>query len=157
MQRDSFLRVHLPGILLLVALAVSLLLYYLVPTHHVARTLFFPGTTDLSLSGERRLVPRTSDEERSIELVVEELLLGPSLISNGRLFPRESSANALVIRDRIVYVDLNQRAMLESPGVRISFADAIGALRETVLHNFRHLDDVVVTVEGSLPYTPSYR
>ena len=60
----------------------------------------------------------------------------------------------------LVHYDLTeeqQRAMLDAAGVRIPFADAVSTLRETVLHNFRHLDDVVVTVEGNLPFTPSFR
>jgi hypothetical protein len=79
------------------------------------------------------------------------------MISHGRLFPRESAADALVLRDGTVYVDLNQRAMLDGPGVRIPFGDAVSVLRETVLHNFRHLEEVVVTVNGNQPFTPSFR
>jgi hypothetical protein len=156
-QQDSFVRIHLAGLLLLLAFVIAALIFWLFPPQHVARTLFFPGTTEMRLSGECRLVPRTSDQERAMELVVEELLLGPLLISHGRLFPRETAARALVLADGTAYVDLNTRAMLSDQAVRIPVADAIAAVRETLLFNFRSLEDVVVTIEGNVPFVPAYR
>ena len=156
-HRDTFLRVHLPGILLAFALFVSVAFYLILPPDRISRTLYFPGNTNAELSGEMRLVPRTSSSERAIELVVEEVLLGPSVITHGRLFPRESEANAVILNGDTVYVDLDGRSIVDSPDVRVTAAQSIDALRYTLLQNFRFLESVVVTVDGNVPFVPAYR
>jgi len=156
-HRDAFLRVHLPGFLLVFALLLSVAFYLLMPPDRISRTLYFPGNTDAELSGEMRLVPRTSNRERAIELVVEEVLLGPSLITHGRLFPRESEANAVILNGDTVYVDLDDRSIVDSSDVRVTTVQSIDALRYTLLHNFRFLESVVVTVDGNVPFVPAYR
>jgi hypothetical protein len=143
--------------LLLLAAIVSLMFFWLAPSHHVARALYFPGTTDPHLSSERRLVPRSNGIERSVELVVEEALLGPMLISHGRLFPHETAARTVIVSDDTAFIDLNEAAMREEADVRIGVADAIEALRLTVERNFHSLKNVVVTINGNLPFVPAYR
>jgi hypothetical protein len=154
---DSILRVHLPGFLLLFTLLIAVGFYLIRPPERVTRTLFFPGTTATELSGERRLVPRTGDRERAIELLVQEVLLGPAKIKHSRALPRATRIDSLILSDDVVYVDLNEAAMLESPEVRVDVETGLRALRETVLYNDRSLDDVVITIAGNVPFVPAFR
>ena len=63
---DSQLRRHLPGLLLLLSIGIAVGFFLIWPPDREARTLFFPGNTDSALSGERRLVPRSSDRNREL-------------------------------------------------------------------------------------------
>lgn len=157
MTNDSLLRLHLPGLLLLLALLIALAFFLLLPPERVARTLFFPGTTTTELSGEQRLIPRVREQERALELLVEELLLGPTRISHSRLLPRETRARSVILRDDALYIDLNAAAMLEHEEVHVDIATGLDAIRETLLHNFRWLEEVILTIDGNVPFAPAYR
>ena len=157
MTNDSAVRLHLPGILLALSLIIALAFYLLLPPERVARTLFFPGTTTTTLNGERRLLPRVATDRRAMRLVVEDLLLGPSRIEHSRAFPRETRIESLILSDRTLYVDLSEQAMLHSAEVRVDVRTGLRAIRETLLYNFRSLDEVVITIDGNVPYSPAYR
>jgi hypothetical protein len=155
--RDSLLRIHLPGILLIVALLVSLLLFVLAPPERVRRTLFFPGTTDLSLRSESRLLPRTGNLKDDVRLVVEDVLLGPARIEHGRLVARSTEARSLILDGETLYVDLSSAAIDADNGVRIGLSEALQAIRRAVLYNFRSLNEVVITIDGQAPFEPAFR
>ena len=157
MTSDSPIRTHLPGILVVAALAIALAFYAILPPSRVARTLFFPTATSSALVGERRLVPRTTNRERAMQLVTEEILLGPRLIQHAPVLPRETRIQSFIVADDVAYVDLSVEAILESDRVRLPVDAGLSALRETLLYNFRRLDDVVVTVSGNVPFVPAYR
>jgi hypothetical protein len=154
---DSLLRLHLPGILLAMSLLIAVLFFVVLPPQRVARTLYFPGTTETTLSGERRLLPRVDDARRAMELLVEDMLLGPAAIQHSRALPRETRINSFILSDRTLYVDLSQNAMLQSAEVRVDVQIGLDAIRESLLYNFRRLDDVVITIDGNVPYAPAYR
>jgi hypothetical protein len=153
---DSLLRKHLAGVLLIVLLLVSLAFFLLFPPERANRTLFFPGTTELALRGERRLLPRGSDE-RAIEFFVQDQILGPAHIEHGRLLPRATEIQALLFRDGTVFLDLSSDVLVDSESVRIPLDQALDGLRHAILYNFRHVEDVLVTIDGSIPFVPSFR
>ncbi|MFW6312753.1 MAG: GerMN domain-containing protein [Spirochaetota bacterium] len=157
MTNDSKLRIHLPGILLVLSLLIAVLFYLVFPPDRVARTLFFPGTTDATLSGERRLLPRAESEQRAMHLLTEEILLGPARIGHGRALPRESRVRSFILSGQTVFVDLNEEAMLPNSEVHVDTETGIDAIRETLLFNFRSLDEVIITIDGDVPFAPSYR
>ena len=154
---DSQLRRHLPGLLLLLCIAIALGFFLIWPPDREARTLFFPGTTDATLSGERRLVPRSSDQSRELYLVVQELILGPAEIRHGRLMPRNTRISSLAMVDGIVYVDLSPEMIFGEEEVRIDVAAGLGGVEATLLYNFRWLEQVVLTIGGQEPFAPSFR
>ena len=92
-----------------------------------------------------------------MELVTEEILLGPAVISHGRIFPKGTEMNVLIADDDVVYLDLTEDAMFYSPDVRITVAEGIEAIKRTLSYNFRSLDEVIVTINGNVPFEPAYR
>jgi len=154
---DSRLRIHLPGILIGLSLLIAVLFYLVFSPERVARTLFFPGTTESSLSGERRLLPRAVNDQRAMHLVTEEILLGPTRIDHSRVLPRQSRVDSFILADQTAFVDLSADAMLASTEVHIDIQTGIAAVRDTLLFNFRSLDEVIVTIDGNVPFAPSYR
>lgn len=157
MTQDSLLRIHLGGLLLGISLLIAVLFYVIFPPERVARTLYFPGTTGTELSGERRLLPRVREDERALELLIEDVLLGPSRIDHSRVLPRGTRLDSLVLRDATVFIDLSEQAMLDSDEVHIGVETGLEALRRAIESNFRWIDDVVITIDGNVPFTPAYR
>ena len=151
------LRIHLPGILLLLAFVIALFFYLMYPPERVARTLFFPGAARTDLSSERRLIPRVSSSERAVRLVVQEMLLGPTNIAHGRALPRETTINSIMLQDRVVYLDLSQEPILARSDVEGLVETGLEAIRRSILFNFRSIDEVVVTIDGNVPFVPAYR
>ncbi len=139
------------------SLLIAVLFYLIFPPDRIAMTLFFPGTTESSLSGERRLLPRADSETRAMHLLTEEMLLGPTRIDHSRVLPRQSRVESFIMAGETAFVDLSGDAMLPSTEVRIDIETGINAIRETLLFNFRSLEEVVVTIDGNVPFAPSYR
>ena len=146
----------MPGFLLLLSLVIALAFYLFLPPERIARTLYFPGTTSVELTGERRLVPRAGSRQKAIELVVEDLLLGPVRISHSRAFPRDTRVGSVVLDDDVVYIDLTEAAILDSQEVHVGMEIGLDALRKSVANNFRFLETVVVTIDGNVPFAPAY-
>lgn len=157
MTDDSQLRRHLPGLLLLLCIAIAVGFFLIWPPDREARTLFFPGTTEASLTGERRLVPRNPQRSRELYLVVQELILGPAEIRHGRLVPRNTRISSLAITEDTVYVDLSPEMMFGEEEVRIDVAQGLDGVEATLLYNFRWLKSVVLTIGGQEPFAPSFR
>ncbi len=157
MSRDSIVRLHLPGVLLLLTFLLALGFYLVFPPERVARTLFFPVTTGTELSSERRLVPRVPDAERQVHLLVEELLLGPVDIAHTRLLPRRTSIRSLMLRDDVVYLDLSPEPVVGASEAAGMVETALEAIRKSVFFNFRFVDEVVITVGGNVPFFPAHR
>lgn len=155
--RERDFQRHLPGYLLLFCLAIAVGAFLIWPPDRQARILFFPGTTESVLSGERRLVPRASDRTRQLRLVVQELILGPSEIRHGRLVPRNSDIRSVSIVDETAYVDLSPEVMFGEDEVRLGVRDGLRGISDTLLYNFRWLDEVVLTIGGQEPFAPSFR
>lgn len=154
---DSFLRLHLPGLLLLFALLLALLIYAVVPGERVERTLFFPGTTSQALSGERRLIPRTDSLSDDVTIIVSDVLLGPKRIDHVRAFPRNTRLKSVILQDGTAYINLSESAALNVAELRTTLEVSLQALERTILYNFRELDVVVVTIDGKVPFVPAHR
>ncbi len=154
--KDSFLRRHLPGFLLLASLLVAVGFFLIWPPEWEARTLFFPGTTSARLTGERRLVPRTRARQEEISVVIEELVLGPAQITHGRLVPRQTRVQAVVLDQKDVYVDLSPDVMFGGDEVRLEVLDGLAGIEDTLFYNFRWLDSVTLTIGGQEPDAPAF-
>lgn len=156
MPETQQLQKHLPGILLAASLAIAAAFFLIWPPELQARTLFFPGTTAVDLSGERRFLPRVQDNSRQVYLVVEELILGPVQIDHGRLLPRTTEINTVAIRDTTVYVDLSPDILFPESEVRLDVESSLDGIRRTLLYNFRWIDDVQLTIGGQVPFYPAF-
>ncbi len=102
------------------------------------------------------MLPRGTGE-REIEFLVEDQILGPARISHGRLLPRATQINTLFVRDDRLYLDLSQDAIVESDDVRIPLDQALAGLEHSIRYNFRGIEDIVITIDGSIPFVPAYR
>lgn len=157
MPSDSVLRIHLPGLLLLLSLLISVGFFSFVPPERVERTLLFPRMRGSTLAGEERLVPRVGERSREVTLLVEELLLGPTRITNRRALPRSTRIDSAILVDDTFYLDLSAEAILSEEQTEIDVTMGLAAIEETLRYNFRWLDQVVITMDGNVPFSPAYR
>lgn len=92
-----------------------------------------------------------------MELVVEEVILGPTMIGHGRAIPRDTRVQSFVLDDTIAYVDLSPEILFDTDEVRVDVRDGIHAIDRTLRYNFRSLEHVRVTINGQVPFFPAYR
>ena len=152
---SDFVREHFAALLLAIAFVFSLTFFLVWPPERIARTLYFPRTTGSELSAETRLLPRNVPIERSVQLVVEDSILGPKVLFHRRPFPRVTRVRSVMIAEGIAYVNLSTEAILGDDRL-YDPATGIEAIRRSVLHNFRRLADAVITIEGQVPFSPAY-
>jgi hypothetical protein len=156
MKREASSVVTIALSLVVGSLVISLALYLLLGQERVRRTLFFPDLLSDEVHAEERIVTRRGASGEAVQLLLEEVILGPASINSSRVVPKTTKINALFIDDRTVYVDLSPRAIGDSPDVRVDFEKALDLLERNVLFNFRFVQDVVITVDGQVPYTPYF-
>ena len=156
-MNDRLVRIHLPGALLLVALLIALFLYLVFPPARVARTAFFPGTASDLLSGERRLIPRSGDDLREIEILLEEMLLGPASINHRPIVPRGVFARSVILTGPDIYVDLDDEALLDAGLSNEQVRLAMAAIEQTLTYNYRQVERVEITIGGNVPFAPAQR
>jgi hypothetical protein len=144
------------AIMLVAAFAISLVFYLTLHADNAERVIFFPGNISDDISGERRVVTKFPELERDMEVLTEEVILGPTSLYRSRVLPKDTGIRVFMLRDNVVYVDLSREALLGDDSLRLDFVDSAAVLRRSLQFNFRSLEDVVITVEGQLPNEPYF-
>lgn len=138
----------------LAALALSVLLFLLLGDAKASRVLFFPVGHGTRLAAEQRLLPRHRSLEDDVRELVDGVLLGPMRHDLARVFPRGVAVRALVVRNRVLYVDLAALAAIPDPEVPLAGAEAAEALARSVRANFPRLRETIVSIDGQAPHGP---
>lgn len=76
--------------------------------------LYFPDSSGRALTVEYRQVVRTADQD-AVDVVMEELLLGPMEGVGNRALPQGTRTRSLSVRDGICYVDLSKEFVVNAP------------------------------------------
>ncbi|WP_020612271.1 GerMN domain-containing protein [Sediminispirochaeta bajacaliforniensis] len=138
--------------LLLLALFLLSLTLFLVQGREIRRKVFFfPQYKASMVAGESRNLPVRDDLEGNIELLVDEILLGPIVVTNERLFPEGTKLRTVMVRDKTVYIDLSIEAVLDTKNSELSFQEALGVLRKTVKFNYPSVEKIIITIDGETP------
>ncbi|TVR90116.1 MAG: hypothetical protein EA428_08825 [Spirochaetaceae bacterium] len=134
---------------------VSLVFFFLFrsPMHY--QILFFPDIRTGELSGERRMLPRLSNSKDAARQLVEEIILGPVDIQHSRVAPRSTIIRTLVVRDRVLYLDLSTDILHEIEDEDAFFAIQ-RAFEHTIRFNYRTIREIVFTVDGQEPGATRY-
>jgi hypothetical protein len=138
-------------------LALSILLFLLMGNAKVSRALFFPVDHGTRLAAEQRLLPRSGSLEGDVRELVDGVLLGPMRPDLARVFPRGVTVRALVVRSRVLYVDLTALAAIPDPEVPLAGTAAAEALGRSVRANFPRLRETVVSIDGQAPRGPQQK
>ncbi len=135
--------------LFLILLAVSLALF-LSGRHWARRTLFFPEISSQKLVGESRFLPRRRSLEMDVQLLVEEVILGPELPMHRPLLPRETRLLSVLARQRRVYLSLSSGILHEGGESPFTAEQALQALSNVILYNFPRIRRLEVLIEGQV-------
>ncbi len=148
-------RAAVVGMILLGTLVLSLPVFLIAGNGRVERILYFPREHGPGLIAEPRFLTRHRSTEDNIAELVEGLLLGPSLHSAARLFPRGGSVRAAMLRGHTLYLDLNSRVLAQQPDVPLSASDAVDILRRSIRFNFPRVHEIVLYLDGQVPAFPA--
>jgi hypothetical protein len=139
------------------ALVATVVWMMLLPGRWERRILIFPDTLGAGGHYEYRLVPQRNGSEEKIEILLDELLLGPVQIGAVPFLPRDSSFNSVVLDRGIVYVDITEEVLFGPETGRIAFEDSLDLIRRNLRLNFPWLKEIVVTIAGSVPGVAPFR
>jgi hypothetical protein len=136
--------------LFLLLLLVSLVLF-LADQHWTRRTLFFPAISSQKLVGEARFLPRRRNLEMDVQLLVEEVILGPEMPMHRPLLPRETRLISVIARQRRVYLSLSRGMLREGGESPFAPEQALQALSNVILFNFPRIRRLELLIEGQVP------
>jgi hypothetical protein len=136
--------------LFVLLLGVSLALF-LTGRHWARRTLFFPEISQQKLVGESRFLPRRRSLERDVQLLVEEVILGPELPMHRPLLPRETRLLSVLARQRRVYLSLSSGILRAGGDSPFTPEQALQALSNVILFNFPRIRRLEVLIDGQVP------
>jgi hypothetical protein len=136
--------------LFLLLLLLSLALF-LSGRHWARRTLFFPEISSQLLVGETRFLPRRRSLEQDVQLLVEEVILGPEMPMHRPLLPRETRLLSVLARQRRVYLSLSQGILHEGGESPFAPGEALQALGNVILFNFPRIRRLELLIEGQVP------
>ncbi len=118
-------------------------------------TFVFYGVRNGKPSVEIRALPRFGKRELRAARYVEEALLGSESVSLGRLFPKGTQLESLLIRDGTAFVDLSAAAALPTE----TEADArrsLATLAAGLERNFRSIKSVRIFIAGHEPFASDF-
>jgi len=136
---------------LLVLFLLSLFFFFVPRRPWTRRVLFFPKPGAAGLYGETRLLPERRGLEESLQLLVDELILGPVSPKLSKLMPREVRADSVIARKGVVYLNLSRELVLGERRDSVSFDLIIEAAGNTVLFNFPQVRRLYIFVDGQVP------
>ena len=146
-----------PGLLMAAAFLLTLIGYLAFGTRQDGLVLVFPENRGDAYGMERRSVPARRDPAGKIEMLLDELFLGPVTLDLGDTVPAGTRVRSVVVSGRTAYVDLSKGIIAADDKYPISFDDALANLKANILGNVPRVDAVVFTVEGQVPHSPLVR
>lgn len=100
---------------------------------------------------ESRLLPRYAPLELRAARYVEEALLGPDAVEMGRLFPKGTRLESLLIRKGIAYVDLSALAALPTETEKDA-RRSVSTLAAGLERNFTSIKSAQIFIAGHEPF-----
>ncbi len=152
-MKKRFTRSMLWGGILCGIFTLSLVLYIFTGSSYVNRVLFFPVEGSLHLAGELRRLPKEDRNEDNIELLVDELILGPVDLSFKKLLPKDTTVRTCMLRDRTVYLDLSPELIVNQEGTELSVDESLLGIERSIRYNFPGVEDVIFFIDGEM-YDP---
>jgi hypothetical protein len=138
--------------LLLLALAVSLLSFFLGGESATReRVLFFPQYRTADFEGEVRELPVKDSTEDDIQLLVEEIILGPFDIHHDPILPEEADVRSVMLRGETLYIDFSIDVIFQREESILSLEEVLDGIRRTVTFNFPAVEQIVFSVRGEVP------
>lgn len=117
---------------------------------------FSPRGAEESLKGEIRYLPRQDTREERIEILLDELCLGPVNINYNKILPAGTRLQSVRLNKDRVYADFSPRILFTQDEVSLTYEEILQAIEKNLRFNFRFIDDVVITINGQEPQSPYF-
>lgn len=131
----------------LLFLGTSIFIYARDGYHWVRRVFFFTSALDGTVRGEERYIPRRNSLEGSVEIYLEEWILGPVYYENSRLLPRSTQFSSLLVRNEEIYINFDGNLVISDEGLR-PLVDMFTHIHHGLRYNFPRLKEVHVSIDG---------
>lgn len=136
-------------IVTIIVFLISFLSWFLENYKKSERVFFFPEHQSGISWGESRRIPSSFfDKEKNIDIFASELLLGPINMKLDPIFPIGTKVEKLLFRNRIIYIDLNFKALLSDKKTVHIFENGIMILKKNINFNFPYVKEIVITITG---------
>ncbi|GEM_PF-970601 len=161
-SRSNLLRISIKrntivsGVLFILVLTFSLTTYFVFNDLKRRRVLFFPELKSLKLSGEVRYLPKRNDMESEIELLLKELILGPSREDHLMLVSRNVKLLSMIVKNREVFVNFSSDILFEVAQNRLGLNETFSAIADSIIFNFPTIRRVYFFIEGQIPKGTDY-
>lgn len=127
------------------------LIFYLVELKSNRKVFIFQCIDDDKIHFEIRYLPKV-DKEQRIKQYIDDLLLGPINDRYRPLFAAETKINSCFVRDKKLYIDLSEEAILQKD-ISSETKIAVELLKINITKNFSGIDDVILFMMGQEVYT----
>ena len=117
----------------------------------VGHVLFFENTENRRIDGDVRYLPRRPERSEQVQLLVDELILGPRIRENHPTLPQTTKIRSLMLRGDKLYLDLSVTALIDEPDRVMRGSQRLHALARTLRFNFPWLSDLFLLVDGQEP------
>ena len=149
LSKNSKKLIILASILFLIFL--TSLIFYLVELKSNKMIFIFQSLDDDKTHFEIRYLPQVEKEQR-IKQYIDDLLLGPITDRYRPLFADGTKINSCYVRDKILYIDLSEEAVLQK-GISSDTKTAVELLKLNITKNFNGINDVILSMMGQEVYT----
>lgn len=146
-----------PAILLgawLLLLLISLTSYFIWGNEQEQKVLFFPRYRSSQCEGESRILPRKDTAEAAIELLIDEILLGPMNVNYVPVVAKETKLQTILYRNNTLYVDLSDDPIFGHTDSTLSFQESLDCIAKSVQFNFPEVERIEFTINGFQPDFP---
>lgn len=139
------------GLLIFFIFLSSVTFYLIRSPKQLRRRFLFPSENGTSISGEVRPVPRSGDLETEITTYVKELLLGPSELRMGDLFPEGTRLNQLILLENSLFIDFSKELVFNLENHHLTLVEIKELVVDNLTMNYPRIESVVITVNGVEP------
>ena len=136
---------------ILFLILLTSLIFYFVELKSYRKVFIFQCIDDDKTHFEVRYLPKV-DKEQQIKQYIDDLLLGPINDRYRPLFPAGTKINSCFVRDKKLYIDLSEEALLQE-GISSETKIAVELLKLNITKNFNGIDDVILFMMGQEVYT----
>jgi hypothetical protein len=112
------------------------------------RVIYFLDSDGVGVSGELRRVPMRKGKEQNIELLLDEMILGPVDIGHRRLFPRDVRIGSVLFRHGRLYVDISPSFIYNSEESGTPITETLRIVERTIRYNFPEVDEILFFIGG---------
>jgi len=142
-------KIHIVFFTILIVSFLGSIFLYSISKDWIKRVLFFPDLKTHKIVGEVRYLPDMGTERANIELLVNDLFLGPSNYGkNANVMPSKTRLEACIIADGIVLLDFSKEIFILDRHMVLQPKEMLQAVANSILFNFPGIKKIFVSIQG---------